>query len=233
MRSSRIICAAPRSWSYWYFWVIFSWGTDWISYFGLSGSWNSNFWFLSHLGFSRQLEVSDLFAWWLSCVCFAYQLRRNSLGWPCAREGCLHDTHGALQVTGLLNLPWVAIFWHTFLESMTGLRIYQLSHSIKMERNPWVWSRRVGWQSLTVCRYEGEWFQNLMQGHGVIEVDIPVATHPQALSMFLHVFRSTSLCRYRCWVTRMLVFGIWFRLVVCSCSRFARIFLTYIFLFGS
>lgn len=24
-----------------------------------------------------------------------------------------------------------------------------------------------------VCRYEGEWMQNQMEGHGVIEVDIP------------------------------------------------------------
>lgn len=26
---------------------------------------------------------------------------------------------------------------------------------------------------LELCRYEGEWFQNMMQGHGVLEVDIP------------------------------------------------------------
>lgn len=25
-----------------------------------------------------------------------------------------------------------------------------------------------------LCRYEGDWFQNMMQGHGVIEVDLPV-----------------------------------------------------------
>lgn len=27
---------------------------------------------------------------------------------------------------------------------------------------------------LDLCRYEGEWFQNMMQGHGVLEVDLPV-----------------------------------------------------------
>ncbi|KAG0614858.1 hypothetical protein M758_6G209300 [Ceratodon purpureus] len=31
---------------------------------------------------------------------------------------------------------------------------------------------------MELCRYEGEWFQNLMQGHGVIEVDLPVADPP-------------------------------------------------------
>ncbi|XP_024394868.1 protein TIC 100 [Physcomitrium patens] len=31
---------------------------------------------------------------------------------------------------------------------------------------------------MELCKYEGEWFQNLMQGHGVIEVDIPVANPP-------------------------------------------------------
>lgn len=28
--------------------------------------------------------------------------------------------------------------------------------------------------ALDICRYEGEWFQNMMQGHGVLEVDLPV-----------------------------------------------------------
>lgn len=29
--------------------------------------------------------------------------------------------------------------------------------------------------AMELCRYEGEWFQNMMQGHGVLEVDLPVA----------------------------------------------------------
>ncbi|CAK9211773.1 unnamed protein product [Sphagnum troendelagicum] len=31
---------------------------------------------------------------------------------------------------------------------------------------------------LELCRYEGEWFQNMMEGHGVLEVDVPVTEPP-------------------------------------------------------
>ncbi|BBN01371.1 hypothetical protein MPTK1_2g06920 [Marchantia polymorpha subsp. ruderalis] len=32
--------------------------------------------------------------------------------------------------------------------------------------------------ALELCKYEGEWFQNAMEGHGVLEVDVPVVEPP-------------------------------------------------------
>ncbi|KAL2644497.1 hypothetical protein R1flu_012084 [Riccia fluitans] len=35
--------------------------------------------------------------------------------------------------------------------------------------------------ALELCKYEGEWFQNMMEGHGVLEVDIPeIEPHPDS-----------------------------------------------------